>query len=198
VAHGLLLIKSNGVGPSLASDGTGSVDPALWRHYRSSWRIRVRFLAGATSGLLLWATAGVAQTPSPPDYKGQKFNILGDTGPASSATSVTSSTGFTSLTIVPMYPVLFCGRAGGDGRNEYSVTPGAGPVRWLLEVPSPPSGAKMYDVRYEPYDNIAAINAFAKMLVEKVDDNHISITTQAYPNCDGERVRLRITVSYAK
>jgi hypothetical protein len=134
---------------------------------------------------------------SPPDYKAQKFEVLGDTGPQSSAVSITSAGGFTSLTTIPMYPVFYCGTAGG-GTNEYAVTAGPAPVRWLLEVPSPPDGAKMYDVRYEVFDNLGAINSFAKMLVEKVDDNHVSITAQAYPACNGARVRLRISVSYAK
>ena len=153
--------------------------------------------------LLLWATLATTQAQdlssakSPPDYKGQKFEILGDTGPASAGVSITSTTGFRSLTTVPMYPVLFCGGAGGGGPNEYPVTAGAGPIRWLLEVPSPPAGAKMFDVRYEVYDNIAAMNSFAELLVEKVDENHVSITAQVYPKCAGARVRLRITVSYA-
>jgi hypothetical protein len=60
-----------------------------------------------------------------------------------------------------MYPVLYCGATASGGPNEYPVAAGAGPVRWLLEVPSPPAGAQIYDVRYEPYDNIAAVNAFA-------------------------------------
>jgi hypothetical protein len=71
-------------------------------------------------------------------------------------------------------------------------------VRWLLVVPSPPAGAKMLDARYEAYDNIAALNMFAKLLVEKVDDAHVSITVQSYPNCGQARVRLRITLLYAK
>ncbi len=163
----------------------------------------MRFLAGLLSGLILWVSFAVTHAQDlssakpPPDYHGQKFEILGDTGPASSGTSVTSTTAFHSLTTVPMYPVLFCGGAASGGPNEYPVVPGAGPVRWLLEVPSPPAGAHIYDVRYEVYDNLAGINAFAQMLVEKVDDTHVSITTQAYPNCAGARVRLRITVSYA-
>jgi hypothetical protein len=113
------------------------------------------------------------QTPpdhnqSLPDYKGQKFEIVGDNGPLASATTITSPTGFTSLTSVPMYPVLYCGEEGGVGPNEYAVRPGAGPVRWLLEVPlrpsGPPAGAKMFDARYEAYDNVAAINMFAATL----------------------------------
>jgi hypothetical protein len=147
------------------------------------------------------------QTPpdhnqSLPDYKGQKFEIVGDNGPLASATTITSPTGFTSLTSVPMYPVLYCGEEGGVGPNEYAVRPGAGPVRWLLEVPlrpsGPPAGAKMFDARYEAYDNVATINMFAQILVEKVDDSHVSITAQAYPNCERARVRLKITVLYAK
>lgn len=162
----------------------------------------MRFLASVTNCLFLCVTIGATHAQdlssgrSQPDYKGQKFEILGDSGPASSAVAITSTTGFTSLATVPMYPVLYCGGAGA-GTNEYPVTPGAGPVRWLLEVPSPPAGAKMYDARYEAYDNIAAISFFSKMLVEKVDDNHVSITAQAYPNCNA-RIRLRITASYAK
>jgi hypothetical protein len=162
----------------------------------------LKLLPGTMSCFLLWATIASTHAQdspsgkSPPDYKGQKFEILGDTGPSSAAVSVTSPTGFHSLTTVPLYPVLFCGDAGG-GPNELPVRAGAGPVRWLLEVPSPPAGAKMFDVRYEPYDNVAAINSFAEVLVEKVDETHVSITAQAYPNCTGARVRLRITVSYA-
>ncbi len=167
----------------------------------------------AVSGLMLCGTAAQAQdfrsiqTPpdhnqSLPDYKGQKFEIVGDNGPLASATTITSPTGFTSLTSVPMYPVLYCGEEGGVGPNEYAVRPGAGPVRWLLEVPlrpsGPPAGAKMFDARYEAYDNVATINMFAQILVEKVDDSHVSITAQAYPNCERARVRLKITVLYAK
>ena len=111
--------------------------------------------------------------------------------------SVTTATGITSLTNVPMYPVLYCD-AGGGGTDEFSVIAGSGFVRWLLEVPSPPPGSKMYDVRYEVYDNIAAVSFFSKILVEKVDNDHISITAQAYPSCEGARVRLKVTVSYAK
>jgi hypothetical protein len=165
--------------------------------------IEVKPHPGVMSCFLLCATLAGARAQDlsaakpPPDYKGQKFEILGDAGPSSSGVSVTTPAGFHSITTVPMYPVLFCGDAGGGGPNEFPVRAGAGPVRWLLEVPSPPVGAKMFDVRYEPYDNIAAINSFAEMLVEKVDETHISITTQAYPNCAGARVRLRITVSYA-
>jgi hypothetical protein len=153
--------------------------------------------------LLLCATPAIIRAqnvpagPSPPDYKGQKFEIVGESGANPSASSVTSPTGFTTLTTVPMYPVLYCGDAGG-GTNEYRIIPGAGPVRWLLEVPTPPTGAKMFDARYEAYDNIAALGLFAEILVEKVDDSHISMTVLAYPNCDHARVRLRITVSYAK
>jgi len=137
-----------------------------------------------------------------PDYKGQRFEVVGDGGAIPSATTITSPAGFTSLTSVPMYPVLYCGEEGGGGTDEYAVRPGAGPVRWLLEVPSspsgPPAGAKMFDVRYEAYDNVAALGMFAKILVERVDDRHVSITAQAYPNCTQARVRLRITVLFAK
>ena len=156
----------------------------------------MKLSAWAIGGSLLIGVAS-AQSPPAPDYHGQRFEIFGASGPTSSAQSITSVTGFTSLTTVPMYPVLYCGGAGG-GANEYPVIAGAAPVRWLLEVPSPPSGAKMYDARYEAYDNVAALNAFSEMLVEKVDDNHVSITAQVYPNCAGARIRLRITVSYAK
>jgi hypothetical protein len=163
----------------------------------------VKIFTGATSCLLLWVAIGAAhsQDRPPPDYKGQKFEILGDNGPASaprpSGVSITSAAGFTSLTTVPMYPVFYCGDAA-EGPNEYPVKPGAAPVRWLLEVPSPPAGARMFDVRYEVYDNLAAIASFSEMLAEKVDDTHVSITVQAYANCAGARVRLRVTVSYAK
>jgi len=158
------------------------------------------------TGLVL--SLGLAQAEdwrggqSLPDYKGQKFEVVGDSGAVTSATTITSPTGLTALTSVPMYPVLYCGEEGGGGTNEYAVRPGAGPVRWLLEVPSPPSGppagAKMFDVRYEAYDNVAAIGMFARILVEKVDDSHVSITAQAYPNCERARVRLRLTILFAK
>jgi hypothetical protein len=166
----------------------------------------VRTLSIAMTGLVL--SLGLAQAEdwrggqSLPDYKGQKFEVVGDSGAVTSATTITSPTGFTALTSVPMYPVLYCGEEGGGGTNEYAVRPGAGPVRWLLEVPSPPSGppagAKMFDVRYEAYDNVAAIGMFARILVEKVDDSHVSITAQAYPNCERARVRLRLTILFAK
>jgi hypothetical protein len=56
----------------------------------------VRLLTGMTCCLSLWAMYGITcaqdltSTPSPPEYKGQKFEILGDTGPASSTISITS------------------------------------------------------------------------------------------------------------
>jgi hypothetical protein len=167
----------------------------------------VRSLAIAGCGLLLCVTlarvamgqgAGERVGEAPPDYRGQKFEVVGDGGPETSPTTITAPAGFTSLTTVAMYPVLYCGEDAGGGTNEYPVRPGAGPVRWLLEVPSPPAGGKIFDVRYEPYDNIAALTIFAQMLVQKVDETHISITARVYPNCAQARVRLRVTVSYAK
>lgn len=163
----------------------------------------MKFLTGAMRAVLLCASIGASHAQGSasdqplPDYKGQKLEIPGASAPVSSAVTVTSASGLTALTTVPMYPVLYCGGAGGVV-DEYRVIPGAAPVRWLLEVPSPPAGAKIYDARYEAYDNLAAINAFAEILVEKVDDDHVSITAQAYPNCATARVRLRVTVSYAK
>jgi hypothetical protein len=163
----------------------------------------MKFPAGATKFMVFCLAIGGADaqglSPSQsfPDYKGQRLEIVGDNGPGSSAVSANSATGLRSLTSVPMYPVLYCGAAGG-GTDEYPVTAGPGLVRWLLEVPAPPAGGKMYDVRYEVYDNIAAVSFFSKILLEKVDDDHISITAQAYPSCAGARVRLKVTASYAK
>ncbi len=163
----------------------------------------MKFLIGATNCVILCAgiTAAQAQnSPSTnafPDYKGQKFEIVGANGPSTAPLSISSASAFTTLTNVALYPVLYCGGAGG-GPDEYPINAGPSAEHWLLEVPSPPDGAKIYDVRYEPYDNIIGMNSFASMLVEKVDDRHIAVAARAYPFCAGARVRLKITVSYAK
>lgn len=163
----------------------------------------MRVLVSATSLALLSAPIAASQAQSPaspaalPDYHGVRRDLPANTSKPPEGPSIGSKTPFTALYEVAMYPVLYCGNAGG-GQDEYSVPSAAGIAVWRLEVPSPPADARMYDVRYEPYENIAAIGSFALLMVAKADDRHIDVTVRAYPNCGEARIRIRITASYAK
>ena len=130
------------------------------------------------------------------DYHGVLRNVPVTTQGASAGRSVNSGTPFSTLSTVVLTPILYCGAAGG-GPNEYFAPPAPGGAVWLLEVPSPPAGGKMYDARYELLDNIAGVNGFAQINVWPEDDSHINLAAVAYPNCD-TRIRLKITASYAK
>ncbi len=154
---------------------------------RTSWALLPAFL--------LYALAS-GRAAEQEDYHGVLRNIPMPPQGAWAGRSIISTGPFSALSTVVLTPVLYCGTPGGN-RNEYFVPPAPAGAVWLLEVPSPQPGARMFDVRYEPLDNVAAVNAFAQINVWPEDDRHINLAAMAYPNCN-TRVRLKITASYAK
>jgi len=145
---------------------------------------------------LLAGTHAQREAAAQEDYHGILRNVPLPPQGALSGRSVTSTGPFNTLATVVLTPVLYCGGSGG-GKNEYFAPSAPGGAVWLLEVPSPLPGAKIYDVRYEPLDNIAAVGGFAQINVWPEDDSHINLAVAAYPNCN-TRVRLKITASYAR
>jgi hypothetical protein len=149
-----------------------------------------------TGSALLLVVLAQGQTATQEDYHGVLRNMPASIQEGLAGRTISSATPFTALSTVVMTPVLYCGAAGG-ARNEYFVPSAPASAVWLLEVPSPPAGARLFDVRYELLDNIAGVNGFAQINVWPDDDRHINVAAVAYPQCN-TRIRLKITALYAK
>lgn len=97
--------------------------------------------------------------------------------------------------IVKMTPVIFSGTAGGTGEYPASSDPNK-PLIHILDT-GIPADTKIVRAWYAPLHNIAAINAFALIDIERHNDNQIELHVAGFPSINA-RLRIAIDVLYAK
>jgi len=111
--------------------------------------------------------------------------------PATHAQPSTFATTIGNISVVKLYPVIFTGNDGVKAQGEFPVA--AEGTTLNLEISAAPTGFKLLDTLWSPYDNIAAIGGFAQIVVAPGNDNeHLLLTAKPYP---GVRVRLRLVVT---
>ncbi|MFB8789214.1 MAG: hypothetical protein U7123_10265 [Potamolinea sp.] len=94
-----------------------------------------------------------------------------------------------SFTVVENTPVIYCGGAGG-GSDEFAAPVGT-PSTYIIDMPVP-SGSKLKEAWYTPFDNIADLTKFAQIDVNRHNDTQVQLRCSSYSGTVG-RIRVKIS-----